>query len=125
MTRDTSWQLVERVGDTQAHGVGARGAVHVFDHHAGRVDNAVVLQVPLIERDRAVGAAAAVGAEVHRLADAWLERVEVVARLAQIVHLRFFAGLSVDEAAETLGLSARTVKREWAVARAWLFQRMS
>ena len=46
-------------------------------------------------------------------------------RMAQIVHLRFFAGLSVDETAATLGLSPRTVKREWAVARAWLFQHMS
>ena len=45
-------------------------------------------------------------------------------RMAQIVHLRYFAGLSVDETAATLELSPRTVKREWAVARAWLFERM-
>jgi len=45
-------------------------------------------------------------------------------RMAQIVQLRYFAGLSVDETAAALELSARTVKREWAVARAWLFQRM-
>lgn len=42
-------------------------------------------------------------------------------RAASIVRLRFFAGLGVDETAQALGLSERTVKREWAFARAWLF----
>jgi RNA polymerase sigma factor (TIGR02999 family) len=45
-------------------------------------------------------------------------------RMAQIVQLRFFAGLSVAETAEVLGVSERTVKREWNVARAWLYQRL-
>jgi RNA polymerase sigma factor (TIGR02999 family) len=46
-------------------------------------------------------------------------------RAAQIVKLRFFAGLSVEETAEALGLSKRTVLREWAFARARLFQLLS
>jgi RNA polymerase sigma factor (TIGR02999 family) len=46
-------------------------------------------------------------------------------RMAQIVQLRFFAGLSVEETAVVLEISPRTVKREWAVARAWLYQRMA
>ena len=46
-------------------------------------------------------------------------------RMAQIVQLRFFAGLSVEETADVLAVSPRTVKREWAVARAWLYQRMA
>lgn len=41
-------------------------------------------------------------------------------RLARIVELRFFAGLKGDEIAEVLGISPRTVKREWMVAKAWL-----
>lgn len=45
-------------------------------------------------------------------------------RMAEIVRLRFFAGLSVEETAQTLAVSERTVKREWAVARAWLFDAM-
>jgi RNA polymerase sigma factor (TIGR02999 family) len=43
-------------------------------------------------------------------------------RQARIVELRFFAGLSIDEAADVLGLSATTIKREWATARAWLYR---
>src|SRR5262245_42609499 len=42
-------------------------------------------------------------------------------RAAEIVTLRFFGGLSVEETAGTLEVSERTVKREWAVARAWLY----
>ncbi len=41
-------------------------------------------------------------------------------RMAEIVKLRFFAGLSEEETAETLSLSDRTVRREWVLARAWL-----
>lgn len=44
---------------------------------------------------------------------------------ADIVRLRFFAGLSVAETAEVTGLSERTVKREWAFARAWLHGALS
>ncbi len=42
-------------------------------------------------------------------------------RIAQIVRLRFYAGLSVEEVAEVLGASTRTVLRDWAFARAWLY----
>ncbi len=41
-------------------------------------------------------------------------------RLARVVELRFFGGLSVEEAAQTLDVSPRTVKGDWALARAWL-----
>ena len=44
---------------------------------------------------------------------------------AQVVKLRFFAGLSVAETAECLGLSERTVKRDWQFARAWLFRALA
>lgn len=45
---------------------------------------------------------------------------ELDSRQAQVVELRFFGGLSVEETAAILDLSARTVKREWQMARAWL-----
>jgi RNA polymerase sigma factor (TIGR02999 family) len=43
---------------------------------------------------------------------------------AAVVRLRFFAGLSVEQTAEALGLSNSTVDRRWSFARAWLFQRL-
>jgi RNA polymerase sigma factor (TIGR02999 family) len=46
-------------------------------------------------------------------------------RMARIVRLRFFAGLGVAETAAALGLSDRTVRREWALARAWLHRELS
>jgi RNA polymerase sigma factor (TIGR02999 family) len=41
-------------------------------------------------------------------------------RAAQVVERRFFAGLTLDETAESLGLSKKTVQRDWTLARAWL-----
>lgn len=46
-------------------------------------------------------------------------------RAARIVELRFFGGLEVDEIAEVMGVSAPTVKRDWALARAWLRRDLS
>jgi RNA polymerase sigma-70 factor, ECF subfamily len=44
---------------------------------------------------------------------------------ARIVELRFFGGMTVEETAEVLGVSPATVKREWAVAKAWLYQNLT
>ncbi|MGB9233321.1 MAG: sigma-70 family RNA polymerase sigma factor [Terriglobales bacterium] len=46
---------------------------------------------------------------------------EIDPRQARVVELRFFGGLSVEEAAEVLGVSPKTVKRDWSVAKAWLY----
>jgi RNA polymerase sigma factor (TIGR02999 family) len=51
-----------------------------------------------------------------------LEKID--ARQARIVEMRFIAGLSEEEIAAALGVSVRTVKREWRVARAWLYGRL-
>ena len=45
---------------------------------------------------------------------------ELHERQARIVELRFFGGMGVDEIAQVLGVSARTVDGDWAMARAWL-----
>ena len=47
------------------------------------------------------------------------------ARKGQIVELRYFGGLTVEETAEFLKLSRRTVEREWAMAKAWLYRALS
>jgi len=44
---------------------------------------------------------------------------------AELVKLRFFAGLTVAEAGKLLGMSERSVKRQWAFARAWLYQELT
>ena len=44
---------------------------------------------------------------------------------AELVKLRYFVGLTIEEAAEVLGISAPTAKRHWAFARAWLYAEMS
>ena len=44
---------------------------------------------------------------------------------SRIVEMRFFAGLSIEEAAQALGISPATVKRDWAVARAWLYRELA
>jgi len=59
--------------------------------------------VDLLALDEALGALAAIDA-----------------RMARLVELRFFAGLTVDQAAEALGVSPATAAREWQFARAWL-----
>ena len=46
------------------------------------------------------------------------------AQQCRIVELRYFAGLTIEEAAEVLHVSPSTVKREWEIARTWLYQRM-
>jgi RNA polymerase sigma factor (TIGR02999 family) len=44
---------------------------------------------------------------------------------SRVVELRFFAGLSIDETAETLGISAATVKRDWVFAKTWIYREIS
>ena len=45
-------------------------------------------------------------------------------RKVQVIELRFFAGLTVEETAEALGLAADTVARDWRLARTWLVQQL-
>ncbi len=60
------------------------------------------------------------------LLDEAIERLEHEApAAAQVVRQRFYAGLTIDETAEALGMSPRSVTREWTFARAWLFRELS
>ena len=58
--------------------------------------------------------------EIDAVVDAIHRLEQKDPRMGEIVRLRFFVGLSVAETAAALGLSDRTVRREWALARAWL-----
>src|SRR5262252_10250993 len=58
--------------------------------------------------------------------DEALERLEKIdAEQARIVELRYFAGLSIEETADALGISPATLKRRWSLARAWLFRELA
>ena len=62
--------------------------------------------------------------EVLDLENALKELAALDPRQARVVELRFFGGLDVDETAQAMALSPRTVKREWQTARAWLQHRL-
>ena len=59
------------------------------------------------------------------LLDTALRKLEAFdATQGRIVELRFFGGLTIEETADLLGLSPMTIKRDWAVAKAWLYRRL-
>jgi RNA polymerase sigma factor (TIGR02999 family) len=64
------------------------------------------------------------GADLVAIDEALTELAALDPEQARIVELRFFAGLTAQEAAEALGISRATINREWAVARAWLHRRL-
>ena len=65
------------------------------------------------------------GADLIALDDALNELAKLDRRQSQIVELRYFGGLSEDETAEILDISARTVRRDWSLARAWLYRQLN
>jgi len=80
-----------------------------------------VRPVPLEDVDAPIDLRAA---HLVELGDA-LQRLSTVDdRLARVVDLRFFAGLSVEETAEVLGVTDRTIKRDWRAARAFLYREL-
>lgn len=62
--------------------------------------------------------------EVIALDEALTALAQMDARKSQVVEMRFFAGLSVEETAEALGVSTDTVSRDWKFARTWLYQEL-
>jgi RNA polymerase sigma factor (TIGR02999 family) len=63
--------------------------------------------------------------DVVAVADALTALAAVVPRASQVVELRFFGGFSVEETAEALGISPRTVNADWNTARAWLSRELT
>jgi RNA polymerase sigma factor (TIGR02999 family) len=62
--------------------------------------------------------------EILALDLALLELAKLDERQSKIVEMRFFAGMSEEEAANVLGISTRTVKRDWRIAKAWLYKEL-
>jgi RNA polymerase sigma-70 factor, ECF subfamily len=117
--RDPHWQ-----GRTHVLALGAQAMRRLLVDHGRhqKRDKRGGGVVPLA-LDDVLNAAAAGAVPVEDLLtlEAALTRLEAIdARAAQVVTLRFFAGMSSPEAAEHLGVSVRTVEGDWAHARAWL-----
>jgi RNA polymerase sigma factor (TIGR02999 family) len=79
----------------------------------------------LLSLDEAIAASQQRSVDLVALDDALGGLARLDPQQARIVELRFFAGLTVEEAAEVLRVSPATVKRDWTAAKAWLYREMS
>ena len=77
-----------------------------------------------IELDEALIFATGRGVDLIALDEALTDLAKIDAKQAQIVELRFYTGLKVEEIAGLLEISESTVKREWRMAKAWLYDRL-
>jgi RNA polymerase sigma-70 factor, ECF subfamily len=75
-----------------------------------------------VELDEGVAASPEASAEILQLEEALTRLEQLNPRQAQVVEMRYFGGLSVEEVASILGIAPRSVKRDWALARMWLYQ---
>ena len=78
-----------------------------------------------VSLDEATGLADERAAGIIALDNALTDLCVVAPRKAQVVELRYFGGLNIDETAEVLGVSSPTVQREWRAAKAWLYRAIS
>lgn len=89
--------------------------------HAEKRGEAPV-RIPLTEVEDSL---ATTDVDLVKLDDALSELATLDPRKARLVELRFFGGLSTEETAEALGVSPATVRRDWSLARAWLYRALS
>ena len=81
--------------------------------------------MPALSLDEAVAVPQGRDVELIAVDDALLSLSRFDPQQSRIVELRFFAGLSIEETAEVLRISASTVKRDWILAKAWIFHTLS
>ena len=95
---------------------------HARARHAAKRGGTTAMFVPLRDEQ---DISSVRSRELVELDDALqcLERLDP--QQARVVELRFFGGMTVEQTAEALGVSPRTVKRDWAIARAWLHGELS
>ena len=92
-------------------------ADHARGHNAAKRGTSM----PELELDEAMVQAKSQSVDVLDLEEALQKLEKLDAQQGRIVELRFYAGLSIEDTANVLGISPATVKRDWAAARAWLF----
>ena len=116
--RNADWQ-----NRSQFFGVAAQLMRRILVDHArvhlsgkrGGLERRVALDNTVISPHEQSGELVALDAALSRLA-------AIDAQQSRVVELRFFGGLSVEETAQVLNISTRTVKRDWMVAKAWLYE---
>ncbi len=79
---------------------------------------------PVLALDEGVDIPRERSLELIALDDALHDLARLDARQSQVIELRFFAGLSIDETAEALGVSKATANRDWITGRAWLLREL-
>jgi RNA polymerase sigma factor (TIGR02999 family) len=79
---------------------------------------------PVLALDEAIDMPRQRSLELIALDDALHDLARLDARQSQVIELRFFAGLSIDEAAQALGVSKATANRDWITGRAWLLREL-
>ena len=79
----------------------------------------------MVSLDDAPEVAGKSDADVIVVDDALKALAQVDERMSEVVELRFFGGLSVEETAEVLKVSPKTVARDWRLAKAWLLREIS
>jgi RNA polymerase sigma factor (TIGR02999 family) len=89
---------------------------------ADRRGGAEIAHVPIDEIDIAHDEP---DADLLAIDEALDKLAQVDARKAQVVELRYFGGLSMEDTAEALGISLRTAHNDWAFARAWLYRNLT
>jgi RNA polymerase sigma factor (TIGR02999 family) len=77
-----------------------------------------------VELDAALAVAQMPKVDAVALDDALIDLAQVDKQQSRLVELRFFGGLTIEEAADVLGISRSTAKRDWNVAKAWLTRQM-
>jgi RNA polymerase sigma-70 factor (ECF subfamily) len=114
----TRWQ-----NKAHFYGIAAQMMRRVLADHA-RGHNAAKrgAGMPELELNEAVAQAQARSVDLVDLEEALQKLEKLDPQQGKIVELRFFSGLSIEDTANVLGISPATVKRDWAVARAWLFR---
>jgi RNA polymerase sigma factor (TIGR02999 family) len=97
----------------------------LVDHARGQRAEKRGGEVQKLSLDENIDVSGERAADLVALDEALQRLAEFDPQKARVVELRFFGGLSVEETAEVLGVSAPTVKRQWRMAKAWLYGQVS
>ncbi len=96
----------------------------LVDHARRRGTEKRRAQAVAVSLDDALGVAEERDVDLVRLDEALDALAELDSRQSRIIELRFFGGLTIDETAEVLRVSRATVKLDWTMAKAWLFDQL-